>query len=98
MSRHDRIPDDSLEARAHRRVRRKMGFFIHAFIFVVVNIGLYAINAMTGEPRWSVFPLFGWGLGLAIHGIVTLIALQGEGIRRGMVAREIEHLRQRDNQ
>lgn len=97
MSRHHQPLDDSLEARAHRRVRRKMGFFIHAFVFVVVNIGLYAINSMTGEPRWSVFPLLGWGLGLAIHGIVTLIALQGEGIRRGMVEREIEHLRRSDN-
>ena len=97
MSRHNRTAfDDSLEARAHRRVRRKMGFLIHAFVFVVVNIGLYAINAMTGEPRWSHFPLLGWGLGLAIHGIVTFISLQGEGIRRDMVAREVERLRQRD--
>ena len=94
MSRHDRIQDDSLEARAHRRVRRKMGFLIHAFVFVVVNAGLYAINAVTGEPHWSHFPLYGWGLGLAIHGIVTLVALQGEGLHRGMLAREIEHLRQ----
>ena len=92
MSR-NRIEDDSLEARAERRVRRKMGFYIHAFVFVAVNLGLYAINAATGEPRWSHFPLWGWGLGLAIHGLVTLIALQGEGVRRGMLAREIEHLR-----
>lgn len=94
MSRNDRTYDDSLEARALRRVRRKMGFLIHAFVFVAVNAGLYAINAVTGEPRWSHFPMFGWGLGLAIHGVVTFIALQGEGVRRGMLAREIEHLRQ----
>ena len=93
MSRH-RLQDNSLEARAERRVRRKMGFLIHAFVFVAVNAGLYAINAMTGEPRWAHFPLFGWGLGLAIHGLVTWIALQGEGVRRGMLAREIDSLRQ----
>jgi len=93
MSRH-RLEDNSLEARAERRVRRKMGFLIHAFVFVAVNAGLYAINAMTGEPRWAHFPLFGWGLGLAIHGLVTWIALQGEGVRRGMLAREIDSLRQ----
>jgi hypothetical protein len=96
MSRHDRVYDDSLEARAHRRVRRKLGFLIHLFVFVVVNAGLYALNSVTGEPRWSHFALFGWGLGLAIHGIVTFVALQGEGVRRGMLAREIEHLRQRE--
>lgn len=93
MSRHDRIPDDSLEARAHRRVRRKMGFFIHAFVFVVVNIGLYAVNAITGEPRWAHFPLLGWGLGLAIHGIVVFISLRGGGLRERMLAREIEALK-----
>jgi steroid 5-alpha reductase family enzyme len=95
MSRH-RLEDNSLEARAERRVRRKMGFLIHAVVFVVVNATLYAINATTGEPRWAQFPLFGWGLGLAIHGLVTLIALQGEGVRRGMLAREIESLRRTD--
>ena len=93
MSRHHHIVDDSIEARAERRVRRKMGFALHAFIFVVVNLVLYALNSMTGEPRWAHFPLFGWALGLAIHGIVTLASLQGEGVRRGMVAREIASLR-----
>lgn len=90
---HHHPADDSLEARALSRVRRKMGFLIHAFVFVAVNLGLYAINAITGEPRWAHFPLFGWGVGLAIHGLVTLISLSGEGLRRGMLAREIESLR-----
>lgn len=94
MSRHRIEENDSLESRAERRVRRKLGFLIHAFVFVVVNVGLYAMNSVIGEPRWAHFPLFGWGLGLAIHGAVTFIALQGEGVRRGMLAREIEHLRQ----
>ena len=95
MSR-DRTHDDSIEARAHRRVRRKMGFLIHVLVFVVVNLGLYAINGFTGEPRWAHFPAWGWGLGLAIHGLVTLMALQGEGLRRHMLAREIEQLRQQE--
>jgi 2TM domain len=83
----------SIEARARRRVARKMGFYIHALMFVLVNAGLFAINAVTGEPRWAHFPLLGWGVGLAIHGIVTFIGLQGEGVRQSMVKREIEQLR-----
>ncbi|MES2100522.1 MAG: 2TM domain-containing protein [Pseudomonadota bacterium] len=83
----------SLEARARRRVGRKMGFYIHATVFVLVNLGLFAINAISGEPHWARFPLMGWGLGLAIHGLVTFIGLQGEGVRRGMLEREIERLR-----
>jgi hypothetical protein len=87
---------NSIEARARRRVGRKMGFYIHALVFVLVNAGLYAINSITGEPRWSHFPLLGWGLGLAIHGIVTFISLQGEGLRESMLRREIEHLRRNE--
>ena len=85
-----------LEARARRRVRRKVGFYIHALVFVIVNLGLYAINTAAGGPRWSHFPLWGWGLGLAIHGIVTFIALQGDGLQQGMVQRELEYLRRQE--
>ena len=85
--------EPSLEARARRRVGRKTGFYIHALVFVLVNLGLVAIHAVSGQPRWAHFPLWGWGLGLAIHGIVTLIGLQGEGLRRSMVQRKIELLR-----
>ena len=87
---------NTLESRARRRVGRKLGFYIHALVFVLVNLGLYAIHAATGEPRWSHFPLMGWGLGLAIHGLVTFIGLQGDGLRQGMLAREIEQLRRNE--
>ena len=84
---------DSLETRARRRVGRKMGFYIHATVFVLVNLGLFAINAVSDDPHWARFPLMGWGLGLAIHGLVTFIGLQGGGLRRSMLQREIEYLR-----
>jgi 2TM domain-containing protein len=87
---------NSIEARARRRVARKMGFYIHALVFVLVNAGLYAINTITSAPRWSHFPLLAWGVGLAIHGILTFVGLQGEGIRQAMVRREIEHLRRHE--
>lgn len=83
----------SIEARARRRVRRKIGFAIHAFVFVMVNIGLYLINCMTGEKQWHLFPLSGWALVLGIHGMVTLFALQGDGLRERMLRQEINHLR-----
>ena len=93
----DTLESTSLEARARRRVGRKMGFYIHATVFVLVNLGLFAINAVSGDPHWARFPLMGWGLGLAIHGLVTFVGLQGEGVRRSMLQREIEHLRRSGN-
>ncbi len=92
-TKHDR---HSLEARARRRVGMKLGFYIHATVFVVVNLTLYALNGAIGGTRWSHFPLWGWGLGLAIHGLVILASLRGEGLRRAMVDREIERLRRQE--
>ncbi|MDQ2734981.1 MAG: 2TM domain-containing protein [Pseudomonadota bacterium] len=84
-----------LERRARRRVGTKMGFYIHALVFVLVNLGLFAINSYTGGERWAIFPLLGWGLGLAIHGIVTFVSLQGDGLRSRMLQSEMDRLRQR---
>jgi steroid 5-alpha reductase family enzyme len=89
------IESDDIEARARRRVGMKMGFYIHALVYVLVNLGLFAISSVSGRGNWHVWPLMGWGLGLAIHGIVTFIGLRGEGLRRRMLETEIERLRRR---
>lgn len=89
------VADELLEARARRRVGIRMGFYIHALVFVLVNGGLWLLNLAGGGPRWAVFPLLGWGVGLAVHGIVTFVALQGDGMRERMLRREIEALRRR---
>jgi len=92
----DTTPDD-IETRARRRVGIKLGFYTHATVFVLVNLGLFALNTATGGARWSHFPLWGWGLGLAIHGIVTFISLRGEGVRERMLQNEIERLKRRQS-
>jgi hypothetical protein len=87
----------SIEARAQRRVRRKMGFFIHAFIFLAVNLGFFALSQFgLHHPRAHFFPM-GWALGLAIHGLVTLLSLQGEGLRRRMLEQEMLALRRAES-
>ena len=87
---------DPLEARARRRVKIKLGFATHLFIYVCVNLGLWLISTVSGTGRWHIFPLMGWGLGLAIHGLVTFIALQGDGLRGRMLDDEIRRLRERE--
>lgn len=83
---------DSLQARAQRRVRRKIGFFIHATVYLLVNLGLFLLNQVTGDTRWHHFPLLGWGLGLAIHGAVTFLGLATDGLRRRMLDHEMRVL------
>lgn len=87
---------DSLEARARRRVGRKMGLFFHAFVYLLVNLGLYALNQFTGDTRWHHWPMMGWALGLAIHGVVTFMSLYMEGFHRRMLESEIQALQRSD--
>ncbi|WP_374566387.1 2TM domain-containing protein [Ideonella sp.] len=85
--------DASLLRRARRRVALKTGFFIHALVFTLVNLGLFTLNQAIGGRPWSHFPLGGWGIALAIHGIVTIVKLTGDGWRDRLLATEVARLR-----
>ena len=65
-------PDTDQDAlqRARQRVAKLRGFYIHATVFILVNLFLLAVNLLT-TPHflWFFFPLLGWGIGLVIHGL-----------------------------
>lgn len=74
---------DSIERSTTRRVHRRI-FYIHAAVFVVVMTMLYAINYLNrqyGAEWWILWPLIGWGGGLAIHAFFTFFL--GAGHREG---------------
>ena len=105
MSNTDEFAEPTLEQRARRRVALKTGFYVHLLVYVLVNAGLYLLWTSGSAPGgWGYrhmgfhggLPLLGWGLGLAIHGVVVFVKLQGEGMTRRMVEREIEALRRRE--
>ena len=87
--------DQDLRAKAKQRVGMKMGFYIHALVYALVNLGLWAIATIGGRGAWNLWPLAGWGLGLAIHGIVTFAGLSGDGLRERMLEAEVERQRRR---
>ena len=89
------MDEEALHQAAKKRVGLKIGFYTHLLVFVLVNSGLYLVNSFSSGQRWHHFPLFGWGLGLAIHGIVTFISLQGMDLKARMLEQEIETLRRR---
>ncbi|MDH6593634.1 hypothetical protein M2165_003523 [Variovorax sp. TBS-050B] len=76
-----------LERTARRRAGAKMGWYIHAFVYVLVNLGLVGLSASRGH-NWAVYPLMGWGLGLLIHGAVVWSVATGGGLYDRLVARE----------
>jgi hypothetical protein len=86
--------DTELQQLARKRVAMKMGFAIHLLVYTLVNAGLLVASLASGRG-WFWGPLLGWGLGLAIHGVVTLVNLRGQGLRERMVAAELQRLRTR---
>ena len=85
--------DADLRRRAERRVAAKAGFHTHALTYVLVNAGLLGVNLMTSPHYlWVGWPMFGWGIGLAAHGLGVYGASPGR--REDAVRREMERLRQ----
>ncbi|HZG55370.1 2TM domain-containing protein [Paenibacillus sp.] len=53
---------------AKDRVKKLKEFYQHLVVYVLVNFGLIILNLITGT-WWFVFPLLGWGIGIAAHGL-----------------------------
>jgi hypothetical protein len=87
---------NDLERLARRRAGAKLGWYIHATVYVAVNVMLAFLSAM-GDRNWAIFPAVGWGLGLAIHGAVVFFVTGGAGLHERLVQQERNRLQlQRD--
>ena len=61
-------PDQEPYRRAKQRVEMLRGFYVHALVFVLVNLGLAAYDlAMSPDRLWFIEVLAGWGIGLVAH-------------------------------
>lgn len=95
MSSPNPSPTPDLERLARRRAGMKLGWISHATVYVIVNAALMIGAAYSGR-NWAIYPLLGWGLGLAIHGAAVLLALShGGSLYQRLLQRERESL-QRD--
>ncbi len=94
------LTPEAIEKLARKRAGAKLGWYLHAVLFVVVNIVVFSMSRYGfGNRPWSVYPLLGWGLGLALHGVSVFVLGTGSGLRERMVQKERERLlRQRDNE
>jgi len=79
--------EDPIERQARRRAGAKLGWYIHASVYIAVNALLALLSAM-GDRSWAVFPALGWGLGLAIHGVVVFLVTGGGGLHERLLQRE----------
>jgi hypothetical protein len=72
---------------AIQRLKTKREFWTHAFVYVAVNGLLIVVWAMSsgGGYFWPVWPIAGWGIGLAVHAWETFRRpISEDDIRREM--------------
>jgi hypothetical protein len=87
------LSPEEIERIATKRAGSKLGWFIHAAAFTVVNLVIFAMSKYGfGDRSWSVIPFLGWGLGLTLHGVSVWVLGAGGGLRERMVQKERERL------
>ncbi|CAN7562375.1 2TM domain-containing protein [Acidovorax sp. NB1] len=90
---HHHLITDPLERLARRRAGAKLGWYLHAGVYLFVNL-LLAVLSMSSGHHWAVFPAVGWGIGLAIHGVVVFVLAGSSGLHERMVQAERDRVAQ----
>lgn len=87
------LSPDHLERIAHKRAATKLGWYIHAAVYLVVNVFLVLSTYAFGRRPWPALPLLAWGLALALHGVAVFMLGDGSSFRRHLLERERKRLR-----
>jgi hypothetical protein len=72
---------------AIKRLKANRALSVHAAIYAIVNVLLILIWAVSARSGfWPIWPILGWGVGLAIHGWIAYFqkSIGEDDIRREM--------------
>ena len=62
------VDDDDLRTEARKRLEKRRDFSAHLVAYVVVNLMLIGIWAVTGAGSfWPVWVILGWGVGVVLN-------------------------------
>lgn len=87
------LSSDEIDRLARKRAGAKLGWYAHATVYVAVNLFLFAMSHYAfSARRWTLAPLLGWGLGLALHGVAVFVLGSGSGLRERLERKEREKL------
>jgi len=87
------LPHDAVQREARRLAGRKLGFLVHAAVYVAVNALLAGVAWSSTGGGWPIFPALGWGIGLLVHALVALGPLGS--VHRRLVGREVRRIEER---
>ena len=85
---------NEIDRLAHRRAAARLGWYVHATVYLLVNLSLCAAAIASGR-HWATAPSLAWGLALAIHGAMVLMAMPGGGVYQRLLQRERMRLQAR---
>ena len=80
-----------IERIARRAASARLGWYVHAGVYVAVTTLLGMLSAMGGR-HWAIYPALGWGAGVAIHGLVVFFLTEGRGVFERLVQQERDRL------
>lgn len=62
------LQHQAVQEQVSKRSRREFGFRMHLIPYIFTSVLLVLLNLAT-TPRcvWSLYPILGWGLGVAMH-------------------------------
>ena len=65
---------------ALKQARELRAFYTHLAVYLVVNAFLVVLDLLTSPDEfWFYWPMLGWGIGLAAHGVSVFLGTQRFG-------------------
>jgi 2TM domain len=94
----DQLNYEEIRRRAEQRANKRKELIMHVAVFIVVNLSLWlvfgVISGFAANPTFLLIPLLstlGWGMGVAIHGVVNYVETTGmDNMREREIEREIQ--------
>jgi hypothetical protein len=90
---HTTLSAEEAEQLAHQRARAKMGWLLHALVFLLVNAAALLLG-WSGRHGQGL-PVWGWGMALLIHGAAVLLATPISRVHDHLLQRERARLQAR---
>lgn len=95
----EQLSEEEMRAWAEKRVEEKIGFRNHLIVYLIVNTILFLIWLFTSLFAangwifpWFLFPLGGWGIGIAFHAWNVYGAAGSYRRREALIQKEMERI------
>ena len=90
------MTDQEAYDRARKRAKKKLDFYNHVKVYVVVNAFLFLMNWFTAPGYyWAFWPMMGWGIGLVLHGASVFVFDDDAETLERMTQQELEREKRR---